>query len=285
MENTTTALHTLPGPKVLLEGPAGTGKTYAIGTLVDWASNNNKEVFVLFTENGLETLLGYWTDAGKAIPANLHWHVVNTRPLGISSLMKAADNVGKLSYESITKMSDPNRGGENNAFYKILSACSDFPDDRTGKKYGAIDSWGTDKIFIIDSLSELSNAAMKMVIGNKPTAAPPDYGVAQNNLMNFLRLVTQGITPTVVITAHVTRETDEITGGVKLMTKSVGKALANEIPQLFSDVIYTVREGTNFYFDTAAANVDVKTRNLPIAAKQQPNLGRIMEKWVSRGGK
>ena len=284
MENTSTVLHVLPGPKVLLEGPSGTGKTYSLGTITDWAAANNKEVFALFTENGLETLLGYWTDAGKEVPPNLHWHVVNTRPLGLASLMKAADNVGKLSYESITKLTDPNRGGDNNAFYKILSACSDFPDDRTGKKYGAIDSWGTDKIFLIDSLSELANASMKMVIGNKPTAALPDYGVAQNNLMNFLRLITQGILPAVIMTAHVSRETDEITGGVKLMTKAIGRALANEIPQLFSDVIYTVREGTTFYFDTAAANVDVKTRNLPIAAKQQPNLGRIMDKWTSRGG-
>ena len=278
------ATMTLPGPKVLLEGPAGTGKTYAIGTLVDWAAAHGKEVFVLFTENGLETLLGYWTDKGKEVPTCLHYHTVHTRPLGIESLMRAADNVGKLSYESITKMSDPNRGGENNAFYKILAACSDFPDDRTGSKFGPIDKWGTERIFVIDSLSELSNAAMKMVIGNKPTAAPPDYGVAQNNLMNFLRLVTQGIRPTVLVTAHVSREQDEITGGVKLMTKAVGKALANEIPQLFSDVIYTVREGTSFYWDTAAANVDVKSRNLPIAAKQPPDVGRIMDKWTSRGG-
>jgi hypothetical protein len=270
------------GPKILLEGPAGTGKTYAIGSLVEWASQHNQEVFVLFTENGLETLLGYWTDKGKEIPACLHWHVVNTRPLALASLMKAADNVGKLSYESITKMSDPNRGGENNAFYKILAACNDFPDDRTGEKFGALDAWSPSRIFVIDSLSELSNAAMKMVIGNKPTAALPDYGVAQTNLLNFLRLLTQGIHPTVLITAHVSRETDEITGGVKLMTKAIGKALANEIPQLFSDVIFTVREGTNFYWDTAAANVDVKTRNLPIAAKQPPDVGRIMDKWTAR---
>lgn len=273
---------TIPGPKVLLEGPAGTGKTYAIGTLVDWAAAHGKEVFVLFTENGIETLLGYWSDRGKEIPQCLHWHIVNTKPLGIKSLLDAADKVGKLSYESITKMTDPNRGGDNNAFYKILSACSDFPDDRTGGKFGAIDSWTADKVFVIDSLSELSNAAMKMVIGSKPTAAPPDYGVSQTNLMNFLRLVTQGILPTVLITAHVSREQDEITGGVKLMTKAIGKALANEIPQLFSDVIYTVREGASFYWDTAAANVDVKSRNLPIAAKQPPDVGRIMDKWAAR---
>lgn len=275
---------TIIGPKVLLEGPSGTGKTFAIGTLVEWAAAQTPpiEVFVLFTENGLETLQGFWRDHSKEIPANLHWHSTLTRPLGLASLMDAADKVGKLSYESITKMIDPNRGGDNNAFYGILKALSDFPDDRTGKKFGMVDKFGPDKIFVIDSLSELANACMKMVIGMKPTAAPPDYGVAQNNLMNFLRLCTQGLSCTFVMTAHVDRLQDEITGGVKLMTKSIGKAMAGDIPQLFSDVIYTVREGTSFYWDTAAANVDVKTRNLPIAAKQSPDFGIIMKKWQAR---
>ena len=196
--------------------------------------------------------------------------------------MDAADKVGKLSYESITKMVDPNRGGENNAFYQILKACSNFPDDRTGKTFGPIDAFGTDKIFVIDSLSELANACMKMVIGSKPTAAMPDYGVAQNNLMNFLRLCTQGLRCTFVLIAHVDRQQDEITGGIKLMTKAIGKAMANDIPQLFSDTIYTIREGTNFYWDTAAANVDVKTRNLPIASKLPPDFGQILNKWKNR---
>jgi len=272
------------GPKVLLEGPSGTGKTYAIGKLVDWASEHKMEVFVLFTENGLETLQGYWRDRGLEIPANLRWHSTLTKPLSLSALMDAADKVGKLTYESITKMVDPNRGGDNNAFYKILSACANFPDDRTGQKFGPVDTFGPDKIFVIDSLSELGNAAFKMVIGSKPTASMPDYGVAQNNLMNFLRLCTQGIASTFILTAHVDRQQDEITGGIKLMTKAIGKAMANDIPQLFSDVIYTVREGTQFFWDTAAANVDVKTRNLPIAPKQAPDFALIMNKWKVRNG-
>lgn len=273
---------TLNGPKILIEGPAGTGKTYAIGTLVDWAEKNKKQVFVLFVENGLETLLGYWKDRDLPVPDSLFYHSILTKPISLNQLMKAADDAGKLSYEMLTKMTDPSRGGENNAFYKILSACSNFTDDRTGKTFGAIDSWGSDKIFVIDSLSELSNAAFKMIVGAKPTASQPDYGVAQNNLMNFLRLLTQGTAATIAMTAHVSRETDEITGGVKLMTKAIGKALANEIPQLFSDVIYTVREGTNFYWDTAAPNVDTKTRNLPIAGKQKPDFAAIMAKWSNR---
>jgi hypothetical protein len=270
------------GPKVLLEGSSGSGKTYAIGTIVDWAATHGKQVFVLFTENGLETLAGYWKDRNLEIPSNLHWHNTMTRPLKLTSLMDAADKVGKLSYESITKMSDANRGGDNNAFYKILTACNDFPDDRTGQKFGSVDSWGVDKIFVIDSLSELSNACMKMVIGNKPTASMPDYGVAQNCLMNFLRLCTQGCVCSFIMTAHVGREKDEITGGIKLMTSAIGGAISGVIPQLFSDVIYTTREGGSFYWDTANASVDVKTRNLPIAAKQKPDLGQIMDKWASR---
>jgi hypothetical protein len=272
----------LSGPKILLEGPAGTGKTHALATAVEWAEKHNMEVFALFTENGLETLLGYWRDKGRPIPENLHYHQSMTKPVSLAALVKAADNVGKLSYEGVTKMIDPDRS-KNNAFHNILVACSDFPDDRTGKKFGPVDAFGVDKLFIIDSLSELSNAALKMVIGNRPTAAPPDYGVAQNNLMNFLRLCTQGIACPFIMTAHVSREKDEITGGIKLMTKAVGAALANEIPQLFSDVIYTVRNGDKFSWDTAAANVDVKTRNLPIAAGIAPDFAQIFDKWINRG--
>lgn len=273
----------LMGPKVLLEGPSGVGKTHSLGTLVDWAAAQSPapEVFCLFTENGLESLLGYWRDHGKEVPANLHWHVAMTKTLTLDSLITGADNVGKLSYEALTKMQDGGRY-KNNAFHKILSTCANFPDDRTGQKFGSVDSWGADKIFVIDSLSELGNASMKMVIGNKPTASPADYGVAQSNLMNFLRLCTQGIAATFVITAHVDRQTDEITGGIKLMTKAIGKAMANDIPQLFSDVIYAVREGTNWYWDTAASNVDVKTRSLPISSKIKPDFAQIMDKWSNR---
>ena len=271
----------LSGPKVLLEGPSGTGKTYALGKLVDWASERNIEVFVLFTENGLETLLGYWVDRDKPVPSNLHYHSTLTKPIGLKSMMENAEKIGKLSYEMLTKMVDGSRG-DNNAFLKIMTACSDFPDDRTGKKFGPVDSFGVDKIFVIDSLSELANACMKAVIGNKPTASQPDYGVAQNSLMNFLRLCTQGLACTFVMTAHVDRQTDELTGTAKIMTKAIGKAMAGDIPQLFSDVIFTVREGTNFYWDTAAANVDTKTRNLPISGKQSPDFGIIMKKWEAR---
>ena len=84
---------TLVGPKICLMGLGGTGKTYAIGTLCDWAERNGFEVAVLFTENGLETLLGYFRDHGKEPPPNVFWHQQGTRPLSLKALMQTADNV------------------------------------------------------------------------------------------------------------------------------------------------------------------------------------------------
>lgn len=279
----------LVGPNILLMGGGGTGKTFALGTAVDWAQANGKEVFAMFTENSLETLLGYWLDEtptrkSRPVPACLHYHQALTKPVDLASLIDGADKVGKLSYESVTKMQDPNRGGDKNAFWKILKSCADFPDDRTGKTFGPIDKFGLDKIFILDSLTELANACMKMVIGNKPTASQPDYGVAQNNLMNFLRLVTQGIPCTFIMTAHIDRQTDELTQTTKTMVKSIGKALATDIPPLFSDVIYSVREGDQFFWDTAAYGVDTKTRSLGYRSKIKPDFAQILDVWKKRAG-
>lgn len=276
----------LVGPKVCLMGLGGTGKTYALGTLVEWAERNGFEVAVLFTENSTETLLGYFRDKGREPPPNLFWHQQTTRPISLKSLIQQADNVGKLSYEALAKSIDSNRGGDNNAFWKILQTCANFVDDRTGKSLGAIDSWtaADRRIFCIDSLTETGNAAMKMQIGSRPMASPGDYGVAQNNLMNFLRLVTQGMVCPFVMTAHVDREVDPVTQSPKIMIKAIGKALATEIPTLFSDIIYTTREADKFYWDTAAFGVDTKTRSLGYRSKISPDFGQIFDVWAKRAG-
>ncbi len=274
----------LVGPKICLMGLGGTGKTYAIGTLCDWAAANGFEVAVLFTENGLETLLGYFRDKGKEPPACLFWHQQGTKPISLKALMATADSVGRLSYEALAKSIDGNRGGENNAFFKILQSCADFKDDRTGKSLGAVDAFTAKRIFVMDSLTETSNAAMKMQIGSRPMASPGDYGVAQNNLMNFLRLLTQGCECPFVMTAHVDRETDVVTQTTKIMIKAIGKALATEIPTLFSDVIYCVRDGGKFTWDTAAYGVDVKTRSLGYRAGIEPNFAAVFDTWKKRSG-
>lgn len=273
----------LAGPKILLEGPSGTGKTYSLGTMVDWATRQTppRDTFIVFTENGLETLLGYWADRNLPVPANLHWHIARTPSLSLTSLLDGAKKSGSLTYEALTKAVDGNRAA-NNPWEKFLTIFSDFPDDRTGKKFGDITTWGNDRILMNDSLSETAIACFKMVTGNKPTAAPPDYLIAQNNLLNWLRFMTQSLSCTFVITAHVQRQMNEVAGTLQLMTKAIGKAMGDEIPQLFSETIYTVRNGGEWYWDTASPNVDTKTRYLPISSKIKPDFALIMDKWLAR---
>lgn len=283
MDTSTPLKPTLAGPKMLLEGPSGTGKTFSLGTLVDWAAKQSPvlPVHVVFTENGLETLLGYWADKGLAVPTNLRYHVCRTPVLDLAALTDAADKAGKLSYASLLLAVDSNRA-TNNPWLKFLTVLSDVPDDRTGLKHGNIGTWGNDQILVNDSLSETASACFKMVTGNKPVASQPDYQVAQNNLINWLRYMTQSLQCTFVMTAHVQRQTNELTQSTMTMTKAIGKAIGDEIPQLFSETIFTVREGASWTWDTAAFGVDTKTRYLPVQSKITPNFALIMDKWLAR---
>lgn len=275
-------INSLAGPKIITEGPTGTGKTFALGTLVDWAQKNGARVHVLFTENGLESLLGYWRDRGLPVPECLAWHVVPVAAMDLTALIRAAKDAGSMTYEGLTKQIDSDRA-RNNPWEKFLTILTDVPDDRTGKKFGNIGTWGTEQILVVDSMSEAANLCFKMQVGKKPVASQPDYQVAQQNFLNWLRWMTQSLRCTFVITAHVQRQTNELTGITQIMTKVIGRALSDEVPQLFSEVIYTRREGTTWVWDTAATNVDTKTRYLPISQKLEPNYAQIMTKWLERG--
>jgi archaellum biogenesis ATPase FlaH len=274
----------LAGPNILVNGESGVGKTYSLGTLVDWCQRNGYEAFYLDIENSLETLLGYWRDRNLPVPECLHWHQLKSSPVSLTQMLSAAKDTGDLSYEMLTKKMDFNRGS-NNHFWTILSTMADFKDDRTGKSFGPVDKFTVKQVFMLDSFTELSNAAAKMVIGSKPTMAPPEYGVAQNHLMNFVRLCTQGIPCTFVMTAHPTRDKDEVTGTVRTSIKTVGTAIQPEIPPLFSDMIYAVREGSKFTWDTAAYGVVTKTRYLGYRAGITQDFGQIMDLWLKRGAR
>jgi len=268
---------TYPGFNVLLMGPSGTGKTYAIKTLVD----SGLETFALFLEPGLETLIGAWADDGKPIPPNLHWHYLQPKTQGFDQLKKTSDDIGKFDLAGLARMKDMNRS-KNNQMVQLYTILNDFPDQRTKKNFGPVDSWTNGAVLIIDSLSALNRIAMEMVIGTKPVKDMSDWGIAQQAIMSILHKLTSGCICHVVIIAHVERETDLILGGVKLMVASLGKAITSQITQPFSDVILSVREGDKFYWDTANSQADVKTRNLPIASKQPADFGQIYAKWENR---
>lgn len=263
----------------MLMGPAGSGKTHALGTLVD----SGIEVFYLALEPGLESLLGYWTDRGKPVPDNLRWHTLKAPDVSFNDMLANATKVNTLSLESLAKMADPDRG-RHNQFLKLFSCLNDFEDQRTGTKYGPVNDWTTSRCLVIDSLTGLNNAALSLVVGGKPVRSQSDWGIAQQQLEGLLRKLCDGCNCHFVLLAHVERESDMVLGGVKLMASTLGKALAPKIPAMFSDVILTVRNGDKWSWDTANVMADLKTRNLPIKADNPPSFLPIVAKWRARGG-
>lgn len=278
-EPTATPLSALSGVNVLLMGPAGTGKTHSIGTLVE----TGVEVFYLGLEPGLESLLGYFTDKGKPIPANLHWHQLDAPKASFTDMLDSANKINTMQLDSLAKMSDPKRSNHN-SFIKLLEALNNFPDDRTGEKYGCVDTWTPSRALVIDGMAGLGRAAMSLVVGGKPVKNQSDWGIAQDQIEKIVRMWTDNCRCHFVLLAHVQRETDAVLGGVKIMVDALGSKLAPKLPPMFSDVILTVREGDKFTWDTGSALADVKTRNLKIAQGLPSNFGPILEKWKSRGG-
>lgn len=266
-----------PGFNVLLFGASGSGKTYAISTLVE----AGLEVFALFLEPGLETLVGAYSDRNQKIPDNLHWHYIQPRTQGFSQLSKTAENIGKFDLKGLSSMRDMDRG-KNNPVIDLYTVLNDFPDQKTGKKFGPVDSWSNQCVLVVDSLSALTRMLFEMVVGTKPTKDMADWGLVQNALMALIHKFTSGCNCNFVLIAHVEREVDQITGGTKLMLSAPGKAITAQLPQPFSDVIYTTREGDKFYWDTANSQADVKTRNLPIQAKLPADFRQIVSKWETR---
>jgi hypothetical protein len=275
----------LPGINVLLMGPAGTGKTHSIGTAVDAGvelfGGSSLEVFYLGLEPGLESLKGYWIDAGKPIPPNLHWHSIKAPDIGFADMIDSAKMINTLSLDALAKMQDVKRS-KHNQFIAILEALANFPDDRTGEKFGAVNTWGADRMLVIDGMAGLNRASLAMVVGGKPVKSQSDWGIAQDQVEKILRKLCEDCKCHFILLGHVERETDQILGGVKIMVSTLGKALAPKIPAMFSDVILTVRQGTKWTWDTSNSQADLKTRNLPITADNPPDFGPVLEKWLRR---
>jgi AAA domain len=272
-------LPSLAGPNILLMGPAGSGKTHSLGTLVE----SGVEVFYLGLEAGLESLLGYFTDRGKPVPPNLHYHVLKAPDTSFLDMADSATKINTYNLEALAKMNDPNRS-RHNQFISLLTVLSNFTCQRDGKSYGAVNDWHPSRALAVDGLTGVNNAALSLVVGGKPVRSQSDWGIAQQQVESLLRKLCDGCSCWFILLAHVEREQDQVLGGVKLMASTLGKALAPKIPAMFSDVILTVRDVKTWKWDTANSQADLKTRNLDISGSLPPSFAPIVAKWLARGG-
>lgn len=265
-----TDIKSIPAPKVMLVGTTGSGKTYSVRTLLDAGC----EVFCVFTEPGMEVLSD--TD-----PNQLHWKYIPPASTPWDQMIDSASKINNLTFKALTEMSDINKR-QHKEFIDLLSTLANFKDDRTGKEFGAVDSWDNNRWLVVDSLSGLNIMAMNLVTGTKPVKSMSDWGVAMDNLERLITKLTVDLKCGLVLTAHLEREQDEVTGGVSLMASTLGKKLAPRLPRFFSDVVHAKRDGEKFIWSTASHNVDLKARNLPIGENLPPTFVGLLNAWKSR---
>ncbi len=263
------------GPKVALIGDSGTGKTFALRTLPDLGITP----FVIATEqNFIQTM-------GDLLGSKVHYKYVSPRPdHALSSVGDMLKKINELSYENLTKVTDPFKQ-KSNKILDVVTVLNKFVCDCCQRDWGSVESWNTDRAIVVDSLSGLSEMAFSLVVGNKPVRAMPDYQVAQNALRMLLGpLCTQTKCMFVLIT-HLDREKDEITGGTTITMKTmVGAKMGPDLPRDFSDVIRVRRTGTTFAWDTADSQATVSARNLPIKSDMPANFSVLIEGWKKKGG-
>ena len=260
----------IPGPKVILLGDSGTGKTHSIRTLLDAGLTP----FIIFTEPGMEAI--------GDILDKCHYRYIKPSMEGWEGLANIAKMVNTLDFSGVAKMVDSNKR-KYTEFMDIIEQCNHFV-DQNGKDWGDVMNFGTDKVLVIDSLSGLNDMASNLVVGGKPVKAMQDWQVAQNMLKKLIDKLCTGCHCSLVLMAHIARETDEVTGGTRLFVSTLGKALAPDLPAYFSDVIQTQRQGSKWTWDVSGTNIAVKGRNVTFTANQAPSFKPLIDSWKSRGG-
>jgi len=256
----------------MLVGPTGSGKTHSCGTLVD----ADITPFILFTEPGMRTLADFKCD-------KLHYKYIPPAAPSWDDLADNARKINTMSFKALAGLGDINKG-KYGQFLEVITTMNNFICDRCGEEFGDVAQWNTDRAIVIDSLSGLNIMAMDLVVGAKPVKALADWGVAMDNLERFITMMTTNTQCHFVITTHLEREQDEVTGGVHLMASTLGRKLAPKLPRFFDDVILCQNKEAKFSWATISSNVDLKYRNLEPGKELYPSFKPLIASWISAGG-
>lgn len=268
----------LQPPSVLLQGASGAGKTSSIVTLL----LAGIEVFVIGTEPGfVDSLIDRCREL-KAPIDKLHWTTALPATEGWDAMDEMVRVIGGNDFEGVSKLKGVGKDKTRVPAATLLSALKDFRCERDGKSYGSFTNWSDDRALVIDSLSGLSTIAWYLTVGYKPTGAPGEWNIAMNFIEGLLMKINSDRKCYFILTAHIEKEMDEITGVQRVMTSTLGRKLAPKIPRFFGEVVYAVRTiGANnqptFTWSTVDRNADLKNRVLPVSSALAPDFKQVVE--------
>ena len=269
----------LQPPHCLLMGPAGSGKTTSLSTY----ARAGIECFVIVTEpTGVDSLLDAW-EREKLDIKLLHYCVVAPASPGWQGLKDLGVRINAMSYKDISELKSGIGKETMKQYPKLLQNLENFHDERTGKAFGDVTSWGDDRVLAVDSLSGLSLITLQHTVGFKPSPHQGEWGIAMSAVETLILKLSSDCQCFFVLTSHIEREPDEITGMSKVAVSTLGRKLAPKIPRFFSEVIRARKDAAGkFFWSTQDGEADLKNRGLKSGNNLEQDFAPIVEAYRKR---
>jgi len=265
-------------PSTLLLGPAGTGKTTSLVTLLE----SGLKLRLLATEPSAPNRVLDEARKRNIDTSGFDWQFVSPSPPSWDALTQSATIVNTLGLKEIADMRGGIAKSDGKQWLAMLTSMASFRSDRTGLLLGDVTEWGEDCAFAVDGLTGVNTMSRNLTVGLKPNPSPGEWGVMQGNIINVLRKLCSDCHCFFVCIAHVERETNELTGLSNITVSTLGAKLAPKIPPEFSTVVLAKREGAKFSWSTAAHGVDTKQGELSFSDDLSPSFKPIVEGFRER---
>lgn len=265
------------GFNTMILGAPGSGKTSCIPTM----AKAGLEVFVAFTEQGVGNLkkamdLHKLTDEERA---RIHWSYVSPAKGSFSGLLKGATDIQRAT--EFGKMQAGNRK-DHSQFLDLLKVLTNFI-DQNGEEFGAVDSWGADRVLVIDGMSGLNDMTMGLVAGDKPVKTLQDWGVAIDQLDKFIKQCCNMLSGFVLL-AHLEQEKDEVTGRMVVTASTLGRKLGTTIGRHFQDVILASKGKGKYQWATEDSRIELKASYLKESPSLTPSFESLVDSWAKEMG-
>lgn len=267
-------------PSTLLLGPAGTGKTTAVVTLIEAGVH----VFMLATEPSAPSRVTEEILRRKLSIDLFDWCLISPAISSWAGLRESAEKVNTMSLKDLADLRGGIAKSDGKQWIALLDACNNFVSARTGKAWGDIGKLSADCAFVLDGLTGVNEMSRALTVGLKPTPSPGEWGIMQGNILTLVTKLCSDLSCFFVCIAHVEREQNELTGLSSITVSTLGAKLAPKLPPKFTSVVLAKREGAKFSWSTAAPGVDTKPGDLQFGDDLPPSFSSLVESFRKRSG-
>ena len=272
------------GSKTFLVGEPGSGKTTSLVSFIESGLKHDLplKLAVLITDPDGEDSLLKAMDERKLPLDRLYYHYVPPAARDWKALIATAKRVNTMGYKDLTEIKSGIEKNQYTQFLDVLECLSDFVDQH-GESHGPVDSWDSNMMLAVDSVSGINVMALKLMTGGKPAPHQGEWGVSMNLEEDLITKLVSTTKCFVTLTGHVDKEVDEVIGKPQFMPALLGRKLAPKLPRIFSDVILQIRDIDKFMWSTVRRDYScLKARNVGHKDNLQPTFEPMVSAWMKR---